>query len=530
MGVPYYFYVLMKNYPKILHVTTPKECTDLFMDFNGAIHHAANLVLAEATAEHVDDAVLHKTWDYLQECIGIAKPSHMVHVCTDGVAPVAKMVQQRKRRYISAWKAAAAKATSGWDRNCISPGTPFMSRLQAFMAQNIRDDRRGDIHYYFSGADEAGEGEHKIFARISALGPESRVIVHGLDADLIMLSLMSHKPNIYLMREPSGAYKDLKTNDGYMYVEIDKLRAAILRDLHGRFTWPVPPDALTDVYSHEAKKIIETYVTVCSILGNDFLPHPVTLSLKQDGYDKLLVAAKRAWERSPNATGYDVGFLADIFKELAATEDADLWKCNENWLKRKPFVNEEDPLDSYPLQHKDRLCHTIFTKNPVKWRSHYYKDLFHSRLHDSSVVVNACKLFLQGITWVYRYYKRLSKDPEWYYPYNYAPSLRDMANFTMGLTPEESRKLMDSVTNGPASAALQFVHPHVQLLCIMPLASAPVLPRKVREVMQDPGLGCTHMFPTGFALQTYMKTHLWECTPILPMLDIACFKHALSEI
>jgi 5'-3' exonuclease len=244
------------------------------------------------------------------------------------------------------------------------------------------------------------------------------------------------------------------------------------------------------------------------------------------------MAARQAWEltgmplidKTTDTVNY--AFLAEVLKDLAASEDAKFWKCNEDWLKRKPFVNDEDPLDAYPLQHKDRLCHVIYTNNPTRWRSYYYKHLFHSRLHDSTIVVTACKLFVQGITWVYRYYKRLPKDPEWYYPYNYAPSLRDLANFTMGLSVEEGRRLTERFVMPPGPSG--FVHPHVQLLCIMPLASAGVLPRKVKDIMTTETIGCTHMFPTGFMIQTYMKMHLWECTPVLPMLDIACFKRAIA--
>lgn len=527
MGIPYYFYVLMKTYPNIIHTSVPDGCSDFFVDFNGAIHHAANIALKDP-ASFSETAVLDRTWEYLQTCTGIANPSRMVHICTDGVAPIAKMYQQRKRRYIAVWKnkATAANGTPAiWDRNAISPGTPFMNLLQAYIARRIRDreNHRG-MAYYFSGADEAGEGEHKIFARISSLAEDGGIIIHGLDADLIMLSLISHHRGIFLMREPMGAYKDMETNEGFMYVDIDRLRTALLKDLKTRFHWPVGDTE--DIYSPIACNVIETYVTICSILGNDFLPHPVTLPLKKHGYDKLLHAAKHAWDKHGALFQTDVmnyPFITEVFLRLADSEDTDMWKHNEEYLKRKPFDNEEDPLDPYPLQNKDPLCNLIYEGNPHKWRQSYYKHLFHTRMHDTTVISSACDMFVRGMIWVHRYYKRLPKDPEWYYPYNYSPSIRDLANFMLGCADHSKFTQRFKVQHSKG-----YVHPYVQLLCIMPRDSAPILPRKVREVMCDEKGACAHMFPTGFSIQTYMKTHLWECTPVLPILDVALFERELK--
>jgi 5'-3' exonuclease len=534
MGIPYYFYVLMKNYPRILHSTTPKRCTDFFMDFNGAIHHAANMAF-EADQDGMsccdfDAQVMEVTWKYLQECVSVADPSDMVHVCTDGVAPVAKMYQQRKRRYLSVWKNQQLRHTPKWDRNCISPGTPFMCKLAAFMNQRIRDrDMKKQVSYFFSSADEEGEGEHKIFARIATLPSTSHIIVHGLDADLIMLSLISHKPHIFLMREPTGNYKDMQTSDGFMYVEIDKLRVALLQDLRIHYSWPVTQGMMDDIYCDAACKIIESYVTLCSLLGNDFLPHPITLPLKKNGYEKLLLAASSHWGIHqdlilPNAT-VNMPFLVDILKSLADDEDASMMKSNEDYLKRRPFECKEDPLDPYPLLHKDPLCKAIYDNHPNKWRALYYKHLFFTRLHDTTVITSACKVFVQGLTWVYRYYKRLPKDPRWYYPYSYSPTLRDLANFTSGLSGEEASRLYNTFTT-PANRG--FVSPNLQLLCIMPLGSKDILSKKVQDIMSAPDSGVSHMFPTSFGIQTYAKGHLWECIPILPALDIPLLEACLT--
>ena len=68
------------------------------------------------------------------------------------------------------------------------------------MKNKIRYNTKSCIVNY-NGSENNGEGEHKIFNYIKINDNNKKIIIHGLDADLIILSLMSHKDNIYLMRE-----------------------------------------------------------------------------------------------------------------------------------------------------------------------------------------------------------------------------------------------------------------------------------------------------------------------------------------
>ncbi|KXJ17198.1 5'-3' exoribonuclease 2 [Exaiptasia diaphana] len=131
-------------------------------------------------------------------------------MAVDGVAPRAKMNQQRGRRFRSAKEAednirrAIEKGQvlpkeERFDSNCITPGTGFMTRLQEqlkyFVNEKITNDPawRG-LRVYLSGHQTPGEGEHKIMEFIRTersqpgYDPNTRHCLYGLDADLSTLS------------------------------------------------------------------------------------------------------------------------------------------------------------------------------------------------------------------------------------------------------------------------------------------------------------------------------------------------------
>ena len=141
----------------------------------------------------------------------------------DGVAPRAKMNQQRSRRFRSAKDAKDAleeletkvDSSQVFDSNCITPGTQFMARLDQCLRSFIRKKLKTDevwkrFKIIYSGHGTPGEGEHKIMEYIRAQksrkdskhwSPNQRHCVYGLDADLIMLGLVSHEPHFCLLRE-----------------------------------------------------------------------------------------------------------------------------------------------------------------------------------------------------------------------------------------------------------------------------------------------------------------------------------------
>lgn len=518
MGIPHYFHTIAQTYSGILHFTRPRACRHFFMDYNGAIHHAVKEYLKDATSPDERD-MMKAVWDYTTACVATVQPD-IVGLYVDGVAPVAKIQQQRKRRYLSIFRQRLEGKKTAWDTNAISPGTSFMHRLQAFLRQVIREDVRGHT-YHLSAADEVGEGEHKIFAKLSGIPRDETVFIHGLDADLIMLSLLSHRPNLYLMREPSYPYE----GEGFLYLDVHMLREGLLQYLRDSMKWSITYD---DPYDARAISYIETYVVLCFLLGNDFIPHGIALSLKRDGHTTLLQAGKLALDAYPSGAVHEnkvcMQFIAHVLMTLKKGEDQALWEENKRMLMKKPSPYK-DEAENYPVLHKHKMYQEVMSLPKVQsWRPLYYKHLFFAKKNDTRVIANACRSYIEGIAWTYRYYKRLPRDSYWYYPYGYAPTLLDVSNYLEGSMHE-----WDTIQNEWQHKPIEWLDPLVQLCCILPKESHHLIPDKYTQLLNDASHGIAYLFPDKYSIQTYMHTYLWECNPILPPLDIPWISSCVED-
>src|SRR5271156_5044950 len=219
---------------------------------NGIIHNCTHNDSDSPTHRITEDKMFIAIFNYIEHLFSKIKPKKLFFMAIDGVAPRAKMNQQRARRFRTALDAEKAREKAikqgtempkedAFDSNCITPGTQFMARLtqqlKYFINKKVSEDVDWQgVEVVLSGHEVPGEGEHKIMEYIRqakaqpGYDPNVRHCLYGLDADLIMLGLLSHDPHFALLREEvtfgrdKQKPKELETTNFYL------LHLSILRE------------------------------------------------------------------------------------------------------------------------------------------------------------------------------------------------------------------------------------------------------------------------------------------------------------
>ncbi len=258
MGVSFFYRWLRdKGYRGVLRRNVPRYVSSFSLDANGIIHQCAQLVYAygehedprrRKLIEKADPRMLEAEFynavsSKLQEILTQVQPQEIFVIAIDGVAPQAKISQQRQRRFRSALE---REGKVVFDSNAISPGTDFMIRLDNYLQRWIISYQATlPPKVIYSSHMVPGEGEHKIIdlMRSGDISGEGSHVLYGMDADLIMLSLIAPVNRISLMRE------DIRD-----VIDIDTLKEALQQELK-------LPSAVSD------------FVVMVFTIGNDFLPH-----------------------------------------------------------------------------------------------------------------------------------------------------------------------------------------------------------------------------------------------------------------
>lgn len=238
---------------------------------------------------------------YIEHLFGIIKPKKLFYMAIDGVAPRAKMNQQRARRFRSALDAEVGRAkaieqgiplpaTDPFDSNAITPGTEFMEKLTAqlkyFVHKKVSQDSSWqNIEIILSGHEVPGEGEHKIMEHIRVAkaqpgySPDIRHCLYGLDADLIMLGLLSHDPHFALLREEVTFGRATKQSTELQDQNFYLLHLAIVREYLELEFSGIEKDMK---FEYDFERILDDFILINFFIGNDFLPELPSLVINKD--------------------------------------------------------------------------------------------------------------------------------------------------------------------------------------------------------------------------------------------------------
>lgn len=555
MGVPGFFLWLTKNYKKERFVFKKsslknddplldkvKNIDYFLIDTNCMLHPECFKILGENPNAKDINKLQKKMYkaciEYLEKIIMIAEPKKGVYIAIDGVAPVAKIKQQRSRRFKSVYdknlynnirKKHGKDIPFFWTNSCITPGTKFMRELN----QNIIDwakvfCKKLKLEIIYSSCYTPSEGEHKllqyIYQNISN-GKNYTYMTYGLDADLIFLTLATGKEDIYLLRESNEIKK--KTS-GFSIVNLSVMRNAIynsfLKELESNQEFTEENIVLNK------ENIIRDFIFICYLMGNDFLPHLPSLDIYENAIDTLIMKYMECFydlreyiiiDKNINYT-----FFKRLIEELYLIEEESLANNFSSKKRQKFSCKSTDPYD-IEISKIENLMFKI--DDPVKlgcgqmdeYRERYYEYYFHVKPDEidefSSKMV---EYYLTGLKWVTLYYFDTCPSWNYYYPYEHPPFIYDIYNYV------KDKKNIFNKIQFDIGEPLQ---PYEQLLCVLPKESNFLLPKPIRKIMLNSNSSISHLYPSSFKIDLINKKKYWMGIPELPALEIDLVKKTVKK-
>ena len=541
MGIPSYFSYIVKNHPRIIkkYFKDVLKVDNLYLDCNSIIYDAYSKMTFEKMDETIGKSIIRQVIAKIEYYIGIVDPQKTVIIAFDGVAPVAKLEQQRQRRYKSAYQNEISRqifkktASDPWNTAAITPGTVFMSELNTMISEYFSKEKylKDLLNILVSGSNKPGEGEHKLFDYIR-VNPEKHAsestVIYGLDADLIMLSInhLPICPQIYLFRETPHFIQSIDSSlepDANYFLDIPELTNAIIKHLNNNVEDPICD-------SKNAYNKVYDYIFICFFLGNDFLPHFPAINIRTGGTDKMLNAYRATIKPDENLTDGKtinwanvrklISFLAKQEEQyiIAEHKQRDRGETNsrhfsKNVNKTSALNDEFKKFENTPQTERELEKYI----NPFKpyWQERYYRGLLNIKSDTTGELTKDVAInYLQGLEWTMKYYTTGCADWRWHYKYNYPPLLQDLIKH-VPVFPTEF------VPVKPYNPVTEIV----QLCYVLPRQSLHLLPKGLGEALIT---NFSDWYPDNCEFVWAYCRYFWESHAIMNEIDIKELEHYLK--
>ena len=284
MGVEKFFSSLKKDFTKdmqfISNANKKLKCTHFFIDFNSIVHVISQNMLRNLTftsietfelelIERVGEYIINLILDYLTREI-----LESIYILIDGVPTMAKIFEQKKRRYMGDLMSFLTKDNNKnnftWSKNNISPGTNFMKNMGIKLNSkeyylDIKNICPKLKNYHVSGVDIMGEGEFKIIEIIKNNFYIDNIVVYSPDSDMIILLLLVHRKVKMLRYDQQNSTYDIIDINKFSFILIEYMKSIDL-----------------NINKMDEKRIISDIVFILTIFGDDFLPKLETVRVNLD--------------------------------------------------------------------------------------------------------------------------------------------------------------------------------------------------------------------------------------------------------
>ena len=313
----------------------------------------------------------------------------------------------------SSSNAASTGRNSDFHSNVITPGTPFFAEFTKYLEHFVKyklstDPKWKNLTIIFSGPNVPGEGEHKIMQFLREqrerpdYDPNLRHCIMGQDGDLIMLGLLTHEPNMVLLREKvlfnmttvrlekaNAAEKAAKESssslsslastsssslDTYIYnPHFEFLHLQVLRDY---LAYEFETSNVLSTSSWDLERTIDDFVFLTFLIGNDFLPHLPALDIADQAFDLLFHTYKNCRKE----------WLEECHDGVGGKDGPYLTHAG-NILSGRRLENFFAAVGSHEVAYYDKKKQTVDAENR-RLRKQYKRLQMKDTLPDDSIVAS----------------------------------------------------------------------------------------------------------------------------------------------
>jgi len=532
MGVPGFFKWLLDNKKKLksknlIRDNINKKVKYLMLDTNCLLHPCVKSITDnlkkdnKESREQIEDNIFLLIETRIIDMIDKVNPE-CIYIAIDGVAPIAKILQQRQRRhrylYDTKIKLKYDNLNEELDKNEtneivrddgiiesripissieLTPGTEYMERINERMidlVKKIGEEKK--IKYIYSSYHVEGEGEHKILQYIRKnIKSEETIVIYGLDADLLFLALsLGIEHDLYIMREKAifqNKTLEIENEVSYNYVEINELHLMINK---------------LNIKTND-------FIMLCYLVGNDFIPGLLTTDIKRNGLDKII----SSYEESRKIINKDIieqnkegkllinyDLVLEIFKKLEYTEWG-IWKNINRDKHEKNDIQRQKDLDKFISG--DNINTECLEKIEFSGETEYYNYYLgiNDSVIDKSIIKKMVKDYITGMEWCINYYLDECKSWSWGYNFMIAPLIKDIVKYFPKMIKLDNDK--------------RELCPVEQLLLAIPIDTYKyvISNELITKIRKNKEIG--YMFPEKYDIDINKESLLWKCQVKIPMVE-----------
>ncbi|KAF2077678.1 hypothetical protein CYY_000994 [Polysphondylium violaceum] len=302
-------------------------------------------------------------------------------------------------------------------------------------------------------------------------------------------------------------------------------------------------------------RCVNDFTLMCMMLGNDFLPHLPSVSI-HNGYIELFLS----WYKSYAIGGDEIKYLTKeinnsweiqyenllpLLKVLADWESTQFPDNLEKQFrkafnrKNKPWNKPDTSAATSDSNNNNNNVHTLSeitnidsskTSSPLPEFKYNDSLYYESKLHLTSTLQVLDKKeemthsFIEGMLWVLKYYTKGCPSWTWFYPFHYAPLVKDLARHVEKLlkTGSDTSSHFSFETGAP-------IPPLVHLSSVLPKYSKSIIPPTFGKLM-DPPSPISHYYRDDFEIDLNGEDVAWKGVVLLDFIDFALFKSTFANL